>query len=52
MVPGLPLVSLPTNQLRARMAYSLYRTMNITDMLARDRDHYVELALSLGLVDP
>jgi predicted O-linked N-acetylglucosamine transferase (SPINDLY family) len=45
---GAPVVTLPSEFLRGRITYALYRTMGIDDLIATDRTHYVELALRLA----
>jgi hypothetical protein len=46
---ALPMVTLPTNQLRGRMGYALYRTLGLHgELVARDDDHYVALAVRLA----
>ena len=45
---GKPTVTLPSDQLRGRMAWALYRTLNLTDCVARDRAEYVAIAARLG----
>jgi len=48
---GIPVVTLPGEFMRGRVTYALYHRMGVTDCIARDRDHYVELALQLA-ADP
>lgn len=48
---GGPVVTLPTDLMRGRVTYAYYRRMEIDDLIARDPDHYVELALRLA-TDP
>jgi len=50
---GKPVVTLPTDQLRGRMGWALYRTLGLppeleAGVVARDRDGYVDNALRLG----
>ncbi|GBG29414.1 Ankyrin repeat domain-containing protein 1 [Hondaea fermentalgiana] len=45
---GLPLVVMDGAFLRGRMAPSFLRHMNMTDLLAKDADAYVEIAVRLG----
>ena len=46
-----PLVTLPTESLRGRMGQAFLRTMNLPELVARDRDDYVAKCLAL-LKDP
>lgn len=48
---GGPVVTLPTALMRGRVTYAFYRRMGIDDLIARDPDHYVDLALRLA-ADP
>ena len=48
---ALPLITLPSPLLRGAFTGGLYRRMALTDLIARDPDHYVELAVSVG-TDP
>jgi protein O-GlcNAc transferase len=45
---GLPVVTWPGEFLRGRAVYSFYKRMALTDLVAKDKVHYVELALSLA----
>ncbi|MCC7166464.1 MAG: tetratricopeptide repeat protein [Rhodospirillales bacterium] len=45
---GVPIVTLPSRFLRERVTYAAYRKMGIDDLIARDRAHYVDLALRLA----
>jgi tetratricopeptide (TPR) repeat protein len=45
---GLPVITLPGDQLRGRLAYAMYRQMGYTDLLAKGTDDYIRLALRLG----
>ncbi|MGE0153962.1 MAG: hypothetical protein AB7R90_15205 [Reyranellaceae bacterium] len=45
---GCPFVTLPGPYSKGRVGAMLYRTIGITDLIARDEDHYVELALRLA----
>lgn len=45
---GVPLVTLPGKFMRGRTGYYLYQKMGITDLIANDKDHYVELAIKLA----
>jgi protein O-GlcNAc transferase len=45
---GTPVVTLPGSLQRGRHTQAMYRTMGIDDCIARDRAHYVEIALRLG----
>ena len=46
-----PIVTLPTEYLRGRMGAAFMRTMNIPDLVARNRTEYVDISARLGL-DP
>jgi len=48
---GTPLVTLPGAYARGRPTYACYRKMGILDCVARDADHYVELAVRIA-TDP
>ena len=48
---ALPLITQPSPLLRGAFTGGLYRRMDLTDLIARDPDHYVELAVSVG-TDP
>ena len=43
-----PVVTLPSEFLRGRITFALYKQMGILDCVAQDRDDYVNLALRLG----
>lgn len=45
---GTPVVTLPSQFLRARISYASYRTMGVSDFIARDADDYCRIALELG----
>ncbi len=45
---GCPIVTWPGKFMRARHAAGFYRLMGVTDAVARDHDHYIELAIQLG----
>jgi predicted O-linked N-acetylglucosamine transferase (SPINDLY family) len=47
-VAGTPVVCRPGPFLRSRITYALYRQMGIDDCLAREAQHYVDIALRLG----
>jgi predicted O-linked N-acetylglucosamine transferase (SPINDLY family) len=46
---GLPVVTLPGQLLRGRLTHAMYRQMGYADLLARDLDDYVRIALGLGM---
>ncbi|NYZ17824.1 tetratricopeptide repeat protein [Azospirillum sp. RWY-5-1] len=48
---GTPIVTWPGAFMRGRHTHGFYRLMGMTDLVARDHGHYVELALRLG-TDP
>lgn len=39
-----PFVTLPTEYMRGRKGYSLYRTMDLSELVAYDAKHYIEIA--------
>jgi protein O-GlcNAc transferase len=45
---GTPIVTWPGKFMRARHTAGFYRLMGIADAVARDHDHYIELACRLG----
>jgi predicted O-linked N-acetylglucosamine transferase (SPINDLY family) len=45
---GVPVVTLPSNMLRGRIAYKMYLTMGLTDCVAKDAADYVRIATRLG----
>ncbi len=45
---GVPVVTLPSNMLRGRLAFKMYQTMNMPDCIATTPDHYVKLATRLA----
>ena len=45
---GTPMVTLPGWHARGRMATALYRHIGVTDMVACNPDHYVELAVRIA----
>lgn len=45
---GLPVLTLPSEYLRGRMAGTFYRTMNIPEMVAKNRSHYIQIAAKLA----
>ena len=45
---GVPIVTLPGGFLRSRITYSLYRKMNMLDLVADSAKTYVDLAIRLG----
>jgi protein O-GlcNAc transferase len=45
---GCPFVTLPGPYSKGRVGTMLYRMIGITDLIARDEDHYVELAVRLA----
>lgn len=46
---GTPVVTLPSPYLRGRLTLAMYRRMEFADLVAKDEDDYVRIALSLGL---
>jgi predicted O-linked N-acetylglucosamine transferase (SPINDLY family) len=45
---GLPTVTLPTDQLKGRLTYAMYKLMNIHDCVAESIQQYVDIAVKLG----
>lgn len=45
---GLPVVTLPGDLLRGRLAYAMYQQMGYTDLVAANTDDYVRLAVQLA----
>jgi protein O-GlcNAc transferase len=45
---GLPVVTWPGEVLRGRAVFSFYKRMGLMDLVAKDRAHYVELAVNLA----
>ncbi len=45
---GIPVVTLPREFMRGRATYSLYKVMGFTDLVARDEDDYVALAIRVA----
>jgi protein O-GlcNAc transferase len=45
---GVPVVTLPSNMLRGRLAYKMYLSMGVTDCVAKNASDYVQLAVRLG----
>ncbi|PKU25999.1 hypothetical protein [Telmatospirillum siberiense] len=45
---GTPVVTWPGRHMRARHTFGFYRLLGIEDCIARDLDHYVEIALAIG----
>jgi predicted O-linked N-acetylglucosamine transferase (SPINDLY family) len=45
---GVPIVTLPSQFLRGRLTYAMYRQMGIPDLVAADTADYVRLAARLG----
>lgn len=48
---GTPVVTLPSEFLRGRIAYALYKQIGYTDLIAKDAEDYVALAVKLA-TDP
>ena len=47
LIKHIPYVTLPTEYLRGRMGAAFLQTMNIPELVARDRDDYVRICLEL-----
>lgn len=45
---GLPLVTLPGTLMRGRQSAAMLRQLGLSELVAKDRDEYVRLALDLG----
>lgn len=45
---GTPVVTLPSAFLRGRISYACYQQMGFEQLIARDIDHYCEIAIRLG----
>ena len=45
---GTPIVTLPGRFMRGRVTYACYRKMSVMDCVAKDRDDYVQLAVTLA----
>ncbi len=45
---GLPVVTLPGPMMRGRHSYAILKMMGLDETIARDEDHYVEIAARLG----
>ena len=48
LTAGAPVVALPGDFMRSRVTLGLYRRMGMTDLVARNGDEYVELAVRLA----
>lgn len=46
---GTPIVTMPSQFLRGRITSACYKAMQVTDLIARDIPHYIELANSIGM---
>lgn len=49
---GLPVVTLPTSVMRGRMSAAMLRRIEVTETIATSTDHYIEIAVKLGLETP
>ena len=45
---GIPVLTLPTEYLRGRMCGSFYRTMDIPELMAKNKTDYVNIAVKLA----
>ena len=45
---GVPIVTMPSNFLRGRLTYAMYRQMGLNDCVASTPDQYINAALRLG----
>lgn len=48
LTAGTPIVTWPGPLMRGRFTLACYRQMGISDLLARDEEHYIELALQVA----
>jgi len=46
---GLPVVTLPTELMRGRQSYGIFKTLGIMDTVASDEGEYIEIAVRLGI---
>jgi predicted O-linked N-acetylglucosamine transferase (SPINDLY family) len=44
----MPVVTLPGPMMRGRHSYAILKMMGLVETIARDEDHYVEIAVRLG----
>lgn len=51
LAAGTPVVALPGDFMRSRVTLGLYRRMGMTDLVAKDGDEYLELAVRLARDD-
>jgi len=49
---GVPVVTMPSQFLRGRLTYAMYKQMRVEDCVARSSDEYINLALRLGTDKP
>lgn len=47
LIAGKPVLTLPSEHLRGRMGAAFYRTMNLPELVARNRSEYVRIAVNL-----
>ncbi|WP_353259228.1 class I SAM-dependent methyltransferase [Prochlorothrix hollandica] len=45
---GLPVVTLPTEQMRGRLSWAMLQRLDVTETIADNEAHYVDLAVGLG----
>lgn len=48
---GIPIVTLPSEFLRARLTYAMYQQMELDECIASDEKHYVSLAVKIATDD-
>ena len=48
LIVGVPVITLPAEYLRGRMGAAFFRTMNMPELVARNRSEYVQMAARLG----
>ena len=48
LIAGVPVITLPSEHLRGRMGAAFYRTMNIPELVAKNRSDYAHIAIKLS----
>ncbi len=48
LVLGIPIVTMPSNMLKGRLTYAMYRQMDMTDLVVATPQQYVDLSVRLG----
>ena len=49
LIVGVPVITLPAEYLRGRMGAAFFRTMNMPELVARNRSEYIQMAARLGM---